>query len=173
VTYSGRGGGLFPRFLGAIGLTLLVVIVAGILVFAIFSNMMPLIFQGQGTAPNFLAMLAPFLLGFAFYVPVVAVMWWYRAGELRYFASHTSLAGVRFSSDFTTGGFMWLWSTNSALLLLTLGLAYAWVVVRTARFFSDHIHLEGELDLEAIQQTAQQAPSSGEGLAEALDLGGI
>ena len=53
------------------------------------------------------------------------------------------------------------------------GLAYAWVVVRTARFMTTHLHLEGELDLAAIEQTSQQVPTGGEGLAEALDLGSI
>jgi uncharacterized membrane protein YjgN (DUF898 family) len=173
MTYSGRGGELFPRFLGAIGLGLLVAVAAGILIAAIFGGLMPFIFQGQGEAPNPFALLAPILIGLVFYLSFVVVVWWYRAGELRYFVGHTALADVRFSCDFSTAGYIWLWVSNTLLLTFTMGLAYAWVVVRTARFLIAHLHLEGELDLAAIEQTSQQVPTAGEGLAEALDLGSI
>ena len=107
-------------------------------------------------------------------IAAVAINWlWYRAREFRYLAENTIVDGVALSTDFSSGGYIRLWTGNMLLLVLTLGLAYAWVVVRSARFFGEHIHLEGELELAAIEQTAQQVPISGEGLAEALDLGGI
>jgi uncharacterized membrane protein YjgN (DUF898 family) len=60
---------------------------------------------------------------------------------------------------------------NLLLLLSTLGLAWPWVTVRNARFLVRYLALEGTVDLEAIQQEAQVAGVTGEGLAGFLDVG--
>jgi uncharacterized membrane protein YjgN (DUF898 family) len=68
---------------------------------------------------------------------------------------------------------VWLYLSNLGALVLSLGLAYPWVVVRTARTLAAHLRMHGELDLAAIEQHAASAPRTGEGLADALDLGSI
>jgi uncharacterized membrane protein YjgN (DUF898 family) len=57
------------------------------------------------------------------------------------------------------------------LLILTLGFAWPWVVVRNARFACAYLALEGPLDLATIQQEAQAVSATGEGLAGILDAG--
>ena len=59
---------------------------------------------------------------------------------------------------------------NFILLLATLGIAWPWVVARTTRFNYAYISLKGALDVAAIQQEAQTASATGEGLAGFLDL---
>jgi uncharacterized membrane protein YjgN (DUF898 family) len=127
--------------------------------------------------PESLAALAPVAVVVATIVlllPGMAVPWlWYKGGELRHFVAHTRLGEARFALELPTGRYLWLALSSYAALLFTLGLAYPWVVVRTARAIARHLRMEGHLDLEAIQQSAALAPRVGEGLADAFDLGAI
>jgi uncharacterized membrane protein YjgN (DUF898 family) len=59
---------------------------------------------------------------------------------------------------------------NLLLLIFTLGLGWPWVMIRNLRFAFTYLTLEGPLDLEAIQQEAQAASPTGEGLDSILDL---
>lgn len=59
---------------------------------------------------------------------------------------------------------------NLLLLLVTLGLGFPWVMVRSIRFVFDNLTLEGPLDLESVRQDAQIASATGEGLAGILDV---
>ena len=56
-------------------------------------------------------------------------------------------------------------------MIFTLGLAYAYVLVRTARFVCDNLEVVGEQDFARIAQSAAAAPATGEGLAEVFDVG--
>ncbi len=118
---------------------------------------------------------------------------WFSAKMQRYYWEHTTLdtqgissnsagAGTpglgagghiapRFRSTVTGGGLLLLSLGNLGLLLITLGLAFSWVELRTFRYFFDHLQLKGALDLTAIQQEAQAASATGEGMAEFLDTG--
>ena len=68
---------------------------------------------------------------------------------------------------------LWLSFTNRLLIFFTLGFARAWVWVRTSRFMANRLLVLGEMDLEALVQSSEQMPGTGEGLAEAFDLGGF
>ena len=73
-------------------------------------------------------------------------------------------------STVTGGGLLGLHFGNLLLLIFTLGFAWPWVVVRSARYQYTHLTLEGALDLSAIQQEAQTSTAIGEGLDELLEL---
>jgi uncharacterized membrane protein YjgN (DUF898 family) len=60
---------------------------------------------------------------------------------------------------------------NLVLLILTLGLAWPWVTVRSARFAFRYLTLAGPLELDTIQQEAQAAGATGEELSGFLDVG--
>ncbi len=168
--YDGRGRDLFVRFLVVAVLALLMMaLLFGLIVLA-GRNLLPL--QEMEQSP-----LTVFVLAAGFYIPLL-VGWlliglWYLAIEYRYIAAHTFLENVGFSLDFTTGQFLRLIVVNFVLMALTVSLAFPWVVVRTARFAASHLSLHGELDLEAIAQHPEGVPATGEGLAEAFDLGSI
>ena len=95
---------------------------------------------------------------------------WFLAKKQRYLMEHTCFGTARFRSTVTGGRLLRLHSGNLLLLVCTLGLAWPWVVVRNMRFSFEVLSLEGALDVAAIQQEAQLASATGEGLAGFLDM---
>ena len=116
-----------------------------------------------------------YLLAYLLTLPTLGLYWfWYLAAEARYFAEHTRFQNARFAAvTLTGGGLLKLALVNLLLLVITLGLAWPWVVVRTARFYAAHYSLQGALDFAAISRSRQVAPRTGEGLIEAFDMGAI
>ena len=41
------------------------------------------------------------------------------------------------------------------MTIFSLGLAYAWVEIRTRKYFTENTHLEGDIDLDKIAQTEE------------------
>ena len=113
-----------------------------------------------------------YLLTLLLFLPTFGLYWfWFAAARERYYWSHTLFGDARFSSD-VTGRELWnLKAANGFLLGLTYGLAWPWTKVRKIRFIFENRALDGPLDLEAIQQEAQAASATGEGLADMLDIG--
>jgi uncharacterized membrane protein YjgN (DUF898 family) len=172
--YSGADDVLFRRYLRAGALMLGLVVLWGVLAVAAIPLLAAL---ARRMSPDDPAWTLPLLAGVAS-LPLLLVglgiAWlWYRAGELRHFVGHTHLAGVRFALELSSARYVRLYLGNVAVLLLTLGLAYPWVVVRTARTLTAALRMQGALDLAAIAQAAAARPRVGEGLADALDLGSI
>jgi uncharacterized membrane protein YjgN (DUF898 family) len=106
------------------------------------------------------------------FLPTLGAVWaWFSAKKLRYFWDHTVFGDARFRSTVTGRALFRLRLVNLVLLVLTLGLALPWVTVRSARFAFRYLTLAGPLDLETIQQEAQEATAMGEGLSGFLDVG--
>ena len=110
---------------------------------------------------------------------VLLAGWWIAMGliymgvEYRFIAENTVLGGLRFKLGYTLWGFVRFNFINLLLMTLTFSLAFPWVVARIARFTARHLSMEGDLDLESIARHPHGAPGTGEGLAEAFDLGSI
>ena len=168
--YHGKGGALFGRYFGS---GFLLGIFGG-LVSAFLNPLQESLIEAlaakEGVAGEFLIPVLGVVFGVASLAPFIIIWAWYTAGEYRYFASRAKLGPLRVHTSFATRQFIWLRLSNFLLLVFTLGLAFPWVAVRTVRFACDHVRLEGELDFEAIAQSTQERPTSGEGLAEAFDL---
>ena len=177
--YDGRGKDLFWRFLLA-----LVIGIAGIggLGGLLFFTLRKI--RGGAFAPMSFAAAPPVLtpgavraLGIAVGIPIVFVImlsfiwFWYAAYRNRYYWGHTSFTGVHFRSTVSALGLMKLTATNLLLILVTLGLALPWVLVRNLRFVFANVSLEGPVDLAAIQQDAQDASPAGGALGDVLDIG--
>jgi uncharacterized membrane protein YjgN (DUF898 family) len=105
--------------------------------------------------------LFPFTLGLSWFG--------FAAKKARYFASHTTFGAARFRSRVRALPLAWLTISNLLGLVLTLGLAWPWVSVRSLRFAYANLSLDGPLSLEAITQQAQAVTATGEGLAGFLD----
>jgi len=121
--------------------------------------------RGRDLFPNYLLAL---LLTF----PTLGLCWiWFFARKRRFFWNHTSFGGARFRSTVSGGGLLGLYLVSGLLLIVTLGMAWPWVRVRNIRFAFRYLSLEGPLELERIQQQAQFASATGEGLAGFLDTG--
>ena len=124
-------------------------------------------FTGRGRA-----LFGPFVVAILLTLPTLGLCWvWYVALKRRFFWGHTSFGGARFSCSVTGGALLGLWVVNVLLLACTLGLAWPWVRVRNIDFSFRNLALVGPLDLERIQQEAQQVGSIGEGLSGFFDSG--
>lgn len=114
----------------------------------------------------------PFVVSLLLTLPTLGLCWvWYVARKRRFFWDHTDLGSARFSCHVTGGALLWLWVVNVALLVATLGLAWPWVRVRSIDFAFRNLALVGPIDLTRIEQQAQQAGSTGEGLSGFFDSG--
>ena len=112
-----------------------------------------------------------YLLALLLTLPTLGLCWfWFLAKKQRYFWDHTSFGAARFHSTVTGGRLLLLRLGNLLLLVVTFGLAWPWVLVRNARFAFAYLTLQGSLDLAGIQQEAQVATATGEGLAGFLDV---
>lgn len=107
-------------------------------------------------------LLFPFTLGMYWF--------WFQAKKQRYFWANTTIGGARFCSTVTGGPLLLLTVGNFFLTFLTLGLGLPWVAVRNARFACRYLTVEGPLELTAIEQEAQVATATGDGLASFLDM---
>ncbi|HET8700498.1 MAG TPA: YjgN family protein [Nitrococcus sp.] len=96
---------------------------------------------------------------------------WYAATEARYVASRLRLGPVHFGLAVSGGQFLGLVLGNLLLILATLGFAMPWVTVRTLRFFTARTQVVGELAYDAVLQAQEAADATGEGFADAFDLG--
>lgn len=113
-----------------------------------------------------------YVLAILLTLPTLGLCWfWFVARKRRFFWNHTYFGGTRFRSTVSGGAILGLYAVNALLLLGTLGMAWPWVRVRNIRFVFRYLSLEGHLDLDKIQQQAQVASATGEGLAGFLDTG--
>ena len=95
---------------------------------------------------------------------------WYAAKKMRYLTEHTSFGEARFTCTVSGGGLCRLHLVNFLMVVATLGFALPWATVRSLRYWYANISLQGPLDLTAIEQEAQSASATAEGLAGFLDL---
>ena len=111
---------------------------------------------------------AIFLIGFL----LLPLAWfWYLIKQQQYFWEQTYFDKARFRFPITFWGYVKLKLGNFFLLVLTLGLAWPWALIRNIRFVLDNLTLKGQANLDAIVQDSQSATPTGEGLDSFLDTG--
>jgi uncharacterized membrane protein YjgN (DUF898 family) len=98
-------------------------------------------------------------------------LFWYRAAATRYFASRVRYGDLGFKADIDGWSLALLVIPNWLLTTFTLGLARPYVLIRTTKFICDRLVLIGDQDFALIAQNLRPRPTSGEGLAEAFDVG--
>ena len=103
---------------------------------------------------------------------VFRIPWlWYRAAETRYFAGQIRYEGLAFAARVSGGRLVRLTLGNLFITIVTIGLGLPIVYRRIGTFLAECFHIEGEQDMEAIRQSTAQGPKTGEGLADAFDIG--
>lgn len=104
-------------------------------------------------------------------IPTLGLYWiWYSAFKHRYFWGNTTMRGGRFRSSITGGELFKLHFVNMLLVFFTFGLGMTWAITRTQAFLFDNMALHGTVDWASIQQRAQEAAATGEGMAESFDV---
>ena len=126
-------------------------------------------FDGRG-----FDMFKPFVIALLLTIPTLGLYWfWYQAKQDRYFWEHTVIGEARFASTMTGGALLGQMVVAMLIALCTLGLGTPWAMVRLSRFRCETLSLAGTVDLSAIEQQAQAASGTGEGLASVLDVDGF
>ena len=126
-----------------------------------------LTFEGNGDA-----LIGRFAACWLLTIPTLGLCWyWYRAGALRYYATRTRFAALGFEVTIEGRVLMLLVSTNMLLTWFSFGLAYPYVLRRNAAYLCDYLTLVGEQEFATIAQSLKPRPTTGEGMAEAFDIG--
>ena len=126
----------------------------------------PFEYKGEGRA-----LFWPWIKALLLAIPTLGLSWiWYAAFQHRYFWNNTHMRGGRFQSSVEGKELLVLQLTNLLLVIFTFGIGTPWVITRTTRFWCDRLMLVGTVDWASIEQRAQTATGTGEGLAEGLDV---
>jgi uncharacterized membrane protein YjgN (DUF898 family) len=126
----------------------------------------------SGGLAAILGTIAMLLLSFI-YVGIAAIYSCYFSFELRHFLNHTGYQDMKFKVDARAGELVKLALGNFFLTLLTLGICYPLVQLRNFKFFINRMSFDGALNIDAILQSNQDKPQTGEGWAEMFDVGNV
>jgi uncharacterized membrane protein YjgN (DUF898 family) len=126
----------------------------------------PFLYDGKGKA-----LFSQYVKSLLLTIPTLGLCWiWYAAFKHRYLWSHTAMRGARFRSTVTGGQLFALMLTNGLLVLFTFGLGMPWAITRAHSFWCGSLSLYGTVDWATIEQRAQAATATAEGLAEGFDV---
>jgi uncharacterized membrane protein YjgN (DUF898 family) len=116
------------------------------------------------------------LKGYIFTVLTLGIylFWWeknlfnYDYGKISF---HENEKTLQFNATATAGGLFKLFVGNFFLIFFTLGFGFAWAQMRTMRFLVNNIKIDGNIDLNAIQQTEESyTDASGDDAADFFDI---
>jgi uncharacterized membrane protein YjgN (DUF898 family) len=115
-----------------------------------------------------LIMLLPFLVIFPLYMLVGTYI---HTATLNTVFNHAYTTQQRFSSNLKVGRMFWIYLSNFAAILLSLGLLIPWAKIRTARYRLENLALQTEENLDGIIAGEQErVKATGEELAEVFDV---
>ncbi|MEZ5939612.1 MAG: YjgN family protein [Hyphomonadaceae bacterium] len=97
----------------------------------------------------------------------------YQAALLRRKAEIVGIDAARFRIAATAPGLFGLQVVNGLIVVFTLGFGQPIATARTFRYIFNRLTSTGLIDFDAIRQSASTGPRSGEGLADAFDIGGF
>lgn len=85
--------------------------------------------------------------------------------------NNTSLEHLGFISNQRMRDLVWLYLSNTLLLIITLGLATPWVQIRMTRYRADHLSITGEADWDKfVGERKESSRAMGEEIAEMFDV---
>ena len=186
-SFKGRAGPLYGSYalcwFLTLGALIASVIILGAVAGAMFGDNLSQIFgdlfgdQPQPSAEQYknIAVVVGFavILFFA-YAAVYPMIWaFYTAREMTIFADYTKLGTAQFSLRATPGSIIMLSLGNFFLWLVTLGIATPFIQQRTVRYVCDRLEVTGTVDIDKVRQSTAALDQTGEGLADALDIGGL
>jgi uncharacterized membrane protein YjgN (DUF898 family) len=116
-------------------------------------------------------MMGPFFLSVLFTLPTLGLIWiWYDARMKQHLWNLTRFDQACFRLDLKVSDYYVLQLQNALLAIVTLGLAWPWILARTGAFVAERLTLVGAIDFATIRQEAQTATATGEELAEMFDV---
>jgi uncharacterized membrane protein YjgN (DUF898 family) len=123
-------------------------------------------FEGRGHH-----LFGPFMIAVILTPMTLGLYWlWYSAQRENYYWGQTSISTARFRCTLTGWKLFKLKAGNLLLLLVTLGLAWPWTLMRSARLRLENLFVEGPFDPSLIRQDSQAATATAEGFADFLGV---
>lgn len=103
-------------------------------------------------------------------------LFWYLRNWVEYYINNIEVEqndkSYPVKVDLPIGEYIGFQIVNFLLIIFTLGLAMAWVKVRTLNFFFQRVELPSEINLEEIEQTETDfSDATGEDIVDVMDLG--
>jgi uncharacterized membrane protein YjgN (DUF898 family) len=116
-----------------------------------------------------------YIYGYALIVAIILALLAvpYQAALMRRKAEMLGFEGADFKLDATFSSLLWLNFSNILILIFTLGFGEPITTARTFRYVFSRLTSTGAVDIEGIRQTSNRGPATGEGLADAFDIGGF
>ena len=179
LSFSGPVKELYKSFLAGVLFTIL----AAVLLFAL-SVLCMMLFDGSSNPYlryedysyeayggwHLFRTVLPFLvtLGTAFMFVIFTSF--YRAAFFRWLFRHARFGGLDTRSTLRGRQVLRVTLVNALIMFFTLGLGTAWCIIRAAGVRINSTEYRGDPQLEALLQDTREAPKTGEGLLDALDV---
>ena len=185
--FQGRVAPLYPAYAlcwaltlaaGIAALVIITLLFGGVLYDSLSSTFGPILVGDTGYDEQWGRSLAAPVIFVVFLYLFIAIAYpaiWslYSARELALFANYTSFGSARFNLDATAPSLIGLSIGNMLIMLLTLGIGAPFVQQRLVRYLCDRMTIEGKVEIDSIRQSTAAVASTGEGLADAFDIGGM
>ena len=178
--YRGKKGELYGNFFHWLGLT--------IITFGIYSPWMEINlrkylvgnvrggdakFKYSGDGANLFLI---YLVGYIATIFTLGIYsFWWQKNIYNYYIDNISVdkddTPIKLKSTVTGGGLLKLFLVNLLITVFTLGLGYAWVEIRTKKYYTENIKLWGYIDLDTLQQTEDiYTDATGEDATDFFDI---
>ncbi|MBX2824314.1 MAG: DUF898 domain-containing protein [Gammaproteobacteria bacterium] len=162
-------------YIGVVLLVMLLGFLAQILGFIDGEGFMDMVDMDPDALVGSGAMIPVFVLGGLFYIGIIVVgilIAAYLLSRMRnYIFSNTVLADkVELMSFLPARGLWWLMTTNFLLVVFTLGLAYPWAKVRSARYYARHTSVSADSLDGFISEQVNYQSSLGDEIGDAFDV---
>jgi len=183
--FKGRAGPLYPTYALCWFLSLIAVVffifLFGAEVTALFGPEVQNVFSEIGkpdveptaeqiwTAGTVIIILVVSFVAMFLVIPMLWAI--YSAKELSTFANYTSASSATFKLNATAGSLISLVIVNLLILIFTLGIGRPFIQQRLIRYMCDRMEVIGTVDVDRIAQSQATMGRTGEGLADAFDLG--
>ncbi len=181
--FRGRAGPLYPSYALCWFLTAIVALaIFGVVAGFALPNLSEIFGPMGGDQPKptpeqewKIGMIILMVIGGGLLLFLVYPLIWslYTAREMSLFARSTSAGMARFDMQVSAASVAWLTVGNFLLTVFTFGIARPYVMQRTVRFYCDRLALQGTIDIDGIRQSSAELSRTGEGLADAFDVGGL
>ncbi len=185
--FKGRAGPLYPTYALCWFLSIVAAVICiflfGAEVVALFGPEVQKVFDEIGkpeaeptpeqiwTAGTVIAILTVSFLAMFLIIPMLWAI--YSAKELSTFAKYTRAGNATFRLNATAGSLISLVVVNLLILIFTLGIGRPFIQQRLIRYMCDRLEVIGMIDVVRIAQSQATLDRTGEGLADAFDLGAI
>ncbi|MEO1311478.1 MAG: DUF898 family protein [Pseudomonadota bacterium] len=137
---------------------------------ALFTSVVSLEEMAESVTPDIGVVITIYatLIPFALFIGVVAA--WHEAVMTRRITKSIGLGEARLTSRFSTIDMIELTITNMLLIIFTLGVGLMPAQMRLWKRYANRMSVIGEIDFNAIEQSKERTPGTGEGLADGLDI---